>query len=297
MRALLIASMSLLLLLPASAPAGALPAPGLTVGGGGFAVGKRPQVGSRLVSIRVGGDGRTLRVSGYINARCRSRGLQRLFSGQARLGDDGSFSAVLPTRQPGIFYDFGRGRVRVSGTFDGSRASGTLGYAKGAHVMRGKRRVPCTTARAGFEARDPGRPSGRSRDVAPGQVLYGLTTDRLGGARTAAIVRVAANGRRIAKVFAGIDLHCPGQADSIANLSAPAPINARGLFKNVERYTYRFPDSTARFKTVTRGHLASGGEILGRISVGIKARSTKGPSKGIRTRCPRAGHTTFAAIP
>lgn len=291
-RTLLIVSVCLAL--PAAAQAGALPPPSFTVGGGGLD-GKQAAQG-RIVSLRVGGDGRTLRVSGFMTVPCRKPyTMSREFTGRTRIADDGSFTGSFRTANPDRVFAQGRARVLLSGTFDGVQASGTVRYAKGAYAVGPRGHRACSTAEQPFMARDPGRPSGSSRTIVPDQTQFGLTSDVGHGVRLGAVIRFGRD--RIFSVFAGLRFRCGREKTIPANYSPPIDIDQRGRFRRREHFTLRYSNARSRYTVTTSGHLAEGGGVAGRVTASIRTRFTRGRSKGLVERCPHAADATFATIP
>lgn len=286
----------LLLVLAPAAHAGALPPAGVVVGGGGL---PDDATDARLISMRVGGDGRTVRIAGSLISPCtRKFGLGRVFAGRTRLADDGSFDVTLPGRQPdGPGFFKGRGDVHVRGSFDGTRATGAMAVTPGARMKVKGRTRSCPSVDSPYEVRDPGRPSGTSSDVAPGQTLFGLGSDRRDGLPIGAVARTRPAGRRLDTVYVGIDVDCKGELKTFNNVSPRMTVDPAGAFRNVERFTIGYSNAISRYRAVTTGHYADGGAIVGRLSLRVHGRFTEGSAKGRRYRCRRAGATRFALVP
>lgn len=295
MRSALLA-VALSLVLASAAHAGAIPPAGTTVGGGDISFGKAVVVSS--ITLRVGDDGRSLRLAGNLAAPCvpKSR-LYRHFVGSGRIADDGSFDVTARSRFPDITGEArGGGRVRVKGTFDSGSASGTLQFRRGAFVVVNGRRRSCRSKAGTFEARDPSALQGRATKLVRGQKLYGYSEDRQFGLPMAAVVRVAPKKRRLTTVYVGLRAKCPGEPRSFFNYSPFIPVKATGAFRVREQFPLLYTNARSRYRVTTSGRLAEGG-IVGRIHLGIRVSFTKGRSKGRVQRCPRAGSARFAVAP
>lgn len=276
-----------------TAHAGALPPAGLTAGGGGLG---NEDLDGRTLTLRVGADGRALRLAGSFAAKCGPRAiLVRTFRGATRIEDDGSFRVRLKTRTPGGFYFRGKAGIIAKGTFDGTTASGTLAFTSGAYA-KGSRRRACPTTAGAFEVRDPGQLSGRSRKLTRGQRLYGLTDDRFAGLPMAAVVQVSSSRRRLNTVLTGINLRCEGEPDHYFNYALRGKVRKGGAFRGPQRFSVRYTNAVSRYSGVVSGRLADGG-IVGRIALAIRIRFNKGDAAGRIARCRNAASTSFSVVP
>jgi hypothetical protein len=292
----ILAAVGLLLLIPATALAGALPPAGLEAGGGGFGNHGKKGVGDRLLGLRVGADGRSVAFTGYYSAQCGGYHWGRQFDGHAAINDDGTFAADARTSRAGIDILAGHAKVHVAGTFDGALVSGAVSWTPDSRLGDGDgkpRPKPCITTPGAFQARDPGRPSGHTRTVTQGQILYGLSSNRRHGVRYGAIARVSPKPRRLGEVFVVGNVHCAGELHDLGNYSPPISVKPSGAFRIVEHFPLRYSNATSHYRVTTSGHFAASGGILGRLAASVMVSYENGGHR----RCARAISTEYAVVP
>jgi hypothetical protein len=283
----LLAATLALLALPAAAGGYALPVGGVQLGGGGFST---DQLLDRQIAIKVGSDGRSLRIAGVAGARCGDKAMVRTFAGKARLGDDASFAVTLATRAPvDTFYFRGSGKARIDGRFDGDRATGTIALV-GARVKAGGTKIACNDDAGTFETRDPRGAHGRGTATA-GTPLYGLTAQRHDGVRQPVLARVSDTGRLVVSSPLYLS-HCRYAYKQAFHDTPAMAVSAQGGFAGVHRYSTRYRTSRVKYRVRTGGHFTAEHGILGRIRMDVTAIYKRRAS----VRCPTAVDTTFAAV-
>jgi hypothetical protein len=272
------------LLLTATAAAAdyVLPKGGLEVGGGGFQTG---QLLGRGLTVKVGSDGRTLRLNGVVGSRCGDKAILRTFSGKAKLDGDSRFAVTLATKPPVDTYYFrGSGKAKISGTFDDDQAFGTIALT-GARVQAGNQRIACNDDPGAFDTRDPSGTKGTGTPAA-GSALFGLTKQHQ------PLVASVSPAKRLI-VTAPLTLqHCRYAYKRFFFDSDALHVSGKGSFAATQRRTTRYSNSTVRYSINTSGHFTKGGGVTGRIKMDVKVAFKRSSS----VRCKNAVNTTFAAI-
>lgn len=149
----------------------------------------------------------------------------------------------------------GRIEVRLTGTLDGSTATGAITL-----TPAGLRFARCKARTRPFTLRAETVPTGAAAQPAPGSLLSGLTAEAAGGLRLPVALKVNGRGTRLTALWQGT-MRCGATAVlTVVNLTPRTRIRGDATFSRRERYSIRYRDgSVDRYRVVFRGRLLADG--------------------------------------
>ena len=275
-----------------AARAGELPPAGAELGGGASPLQLTDSTLSEGVTIgaRVGGDRRTVRLSGSVAADCSLElSLRRSFDGQVKLADDGSFSGTFPGRRQ-FLASRGTAAVTVSGTFDGARV---IGIARVDGTVREGPPQSCRGPARRFELRAPGAGVAPPAPAPAAALLYGVTDDRAGGVAAPIVLRTGPGGRTIAAVLYTLQTSCSGVPRLFNNYTPAIRVKSDGAFAGGETFRITYRDAVDTFRVRISGRFLAGPAVEGTIALSVTSR----PRRGTRVRrCANAARARFRAL-
>ncbi len=176
-------------------------APDAIVGSSGSQLG----AGNALVGLRVADTG-AVRINATLGTACEGTP----FSATATLGSGGAFRAAGVRRRRLAGGRTLRASFEIRGTVSGAAASGTARVRN--RITRGRRTTSCASPSVRWSARRPGADIGAAGADAR-TLLYGTTSQRLGGVKRAFVLRTPDAGVK-GVVLYDVTLRCDGRASS-----------------------------------------------------------------------------------
>lgn len=262
--------------------------------GGGALLKDQFGTGNILIGLRVTPQDR-VRIDVDLQLSCAGETFvynEYTFTAVAVIGPDGTFSAVGTRSERGSGSD-AKLTYEIAGSFAPTGASGTVGVSIPADYpisVPGCSDATFSSGPIAWQARRRVAP-GAFGAPAPfaGAMLYGITTQRIGGTRGPIVLRVSADGRTVERAAHRVQTRCmrrrvvtPGirlrPAVGDVFYDAPAAIRRDGSFLNRQR-------ATVRSRTIVNSAIS---RLAGRFGMLGAAGSLRYEERIVTTRTGRA---------
>ena len=287
----------------------AVVAPG-DLGGGALLAGGQYGTGNVLIGLRVTPDDR-VRIEVDLQLSCAGETFiynEYRLATVAVIAADGTFRAAGTRREPGSGSDT-KLTYEIAGSFTATGASGTVGVSIPADYpisVPGCSESTYSSGPIAWQARRASAPGALgARGPFAGAMLYGVTTQRVHGTRSAIVLRVSADGREFERAAHLVQTRCmprrvvtPGirlrPGAGAVYYDAPAAIRSDGSFVNRQQATVR----ATKLVNSASSRLAGRFGMLGASgSIRYDERIVTVRTGRVRERCFTPGGLRWSAAP